>query len=112
MRTVGESGPKVAFVSSTDLIAWGEGTHFDAASQLVLGPRYAQAVKELGQRAAVACPIASKDTPTNRYSRCVRVWLLHLADRSPRFGHPQPILDLAFQLGGAGCKNRSSKFLL
>jgi iduronate 2-sulfatase len=46
-RAVAASIPKVAFVPTSDLKTWDEGTHFDAASQLVLGERFAAAMAKL-----------------------------------------------------------------
>ncbi|MFK8115317.1 MAG: sialate O-acetylesterase, partial [Rubripirellula sp.] len=47
IRTVGTKGENTGLVSSEDLTTWDEGTHFDAASQLTLGKRYAEAVSAL-----------------------------------------------------------------
>ncbi len=44
LHTVGNSGPRLGFVSSEGTTTWDNGTHFDAASQLLLGQRYAQAM--------------------------------------------------------------------
>lgn len=42
-RNVGTSAPNLRFVSSEGTATWDEGTHFDAASQILLGKRYADA---------------------------------------------------------------------
>lgn len=46
-RTVGNSGPKLGFVSAEGTRTWDEGTHFDGPSQLLLGQRYAAATLKL-----------------------------------------------------------------
>ncbi|TWU45272.1 hypothetical protein Q31b_04430 [Novipirellula aureliae] len=47
LQAIGNSGPPFGFVSSQGTKTWDEGTHFDAASQLLLGQRYADAVLRL-----------------------------------------------------------------
>ncbi len=44
LRAVGNSGPNFGFVSAEGTMTWDNGTHFDAASQLLMGQRYAQAM--------------------------------------------------------------------
>lgn len=41
IHAVGHSGPRLGFVSDSDTKTWDNGTHFDAASQWLLGQRYA-----------------------------------------------------------------------
>ena len=44
LHSVGTSGSRFGFVSSKGTTTWDEGTHFDAASQILLGQRYAEAM--------------------------------------------------------------------
>jgi iduronate 2-sulfatase len=47
LRAVGNSGPRFGLVSSAGTKTSDEGTHFDAASQILLGQRYAAAMLEI-----------------------------------------------------------------
>ncbi len=47
LRTVGSSVPQCGFVSAEGTTTWDNGTHFDAASQLLLGKRYAETMLKL-----------------------------------------------------------------
>lgn len=44
IQAVGKNGDRTALVTAEGLTTWDEGTHFDAASQLKLGERFADAV--------------------------------------------------------------------
>ena len=44
---VADGAENVALVSSSGTKTWDEGTHFDAASQLLLGQRYAEAIQSI-----------------------------------------------------------------
>ena len=47
IRAVGTSGPGFGLVTCEGTSTWDEGTHFDAASQLLLGQRYAAAIMKI-----------------------------------------------------------------
>ena len=47
LRAFSEADPLSGLVLSEGLTTWDPGTHFDAASQLVLGQRYAEAILKL-----------------------------------------------------------------
>ena len=63
IAAVGNSSPKLGLVSSKGLTTWDAGTHFDAASQLKLGKRYAASVLKILDKTVGDAP--NNDTPTS-----------------------------------------------
>jgi iduronate 2-sulfatase len=54
LQAIGNSGDLFGLVSADGTSTWDEGTHFDAASQLLLGQRYATAILEIHSKTAAS----------------------------------------------------------
>ncbi|WP_283434167.1 sulfatase-like hydrolase/transferase [Neorhodopirellula lusitana] len=106
IQAVGTNGDHTGFVSAEGLTTWDAGTHFDAASQLELGKRFADAVtKVVRKQATPDIELVSKQ-PNSRKSQPNVLFILaddlgygDLGCYNPTSRIPTPNLDRLAQQG-------------